>query len=134
MVLWGFPPYRLRSGRAAGHEDARALPAQEGPDLFDLWLPLTEQDVDSAEVVRCFTEYITCDATTATRAQFEANMAAKLDDALFVYDIAPLLRTGVAYDVHSAWDLVHESLVRLLLANPGNGIRLERPDSGSSDG
>ena len=94
---------------------------KKGRDLFDLWLALTEQDVDADAIVRCFTEYMTFAGAAATRAQFEANMAAKLDDALFVDDIAPLLRPGVEYDAQTAWPVVHESLVRRLPGEPWKG-------------
>ncbi len=94
---------------------------KKGRDLFDLWLALTERDVDPDEIVRCFTQYVTVEDIAVTRAQFEGNMAAKLDDALFVDDIAPLLRPGVRYDIDSAWDLVHESLVRRLPGEPWKG-------------
>jgi len=66
-------------------------------------------------------QYLAFVDTAATRAQFEANMAAKLDDALFVDDIAPLLRPGMEYDIHTAWDLGHESLVRRLPGEPWKG-------------
>ena len=94
---------------------------KKGRDLFDLWLALTEQAVDPDEIVRCFTEYMAFVDTAATRAQFEANMAAKLDDSMFVDDIAPLLRPGMEYDINRAWDLVHESLVRRLPGEPWKG-------------
>ncbi|MAE71132.1 MAG: hypothetical protein CME06_11785 [Gemmatimonadetes bacterium] len=94
---------------------------KKGRDLFDLWLALTEQDVDPNEIVRCFTDYMAFVDTAATRAQFEANMAAKLDDALFVDDIAPLLRPDLEYDTGRAWDVVHESLVRRLPGEPWKG-------------
>ena len=94
---------------------------KKGRDLFDLWLALTEQDVDPDEIVHCFTEYMSFGDTAATRAQFEANMAAKLDDALFVDDITPLLRPGVEYDAQTAWPVVHEALVRRLPGAPWKG-------------
>jgi len=59
--------------------------------------------------------------TAATRAQFEANIAAKLDDALFVDDIVPLLRPEVNYDVRTAWKIVHGALVCRLPGEPWKG-------------
>ena len=94
---------------------------KKGRDLFDLWLALTGQDVDPDEIVRCFTEYMAFGETPATRAQFEANMAGKLDDALFVDDIAPLLRPGMNYDIRTAWETVHEALVCRLPGEPWKG-------------
>ena len=42
-------------------------------------------------------------------------------DALFVDDIAPLLRPGVEYDARTAWPVVHEALVRRLPGEPWRG-------------
>ncbi|MCP5069867.1 MAG: nucleotidyl transferase AbiEii/AbiGii toxin family protein [bacterium] len=94
---------------------------KKGRDLFDIWLALTEQAVDPEEIVRCFIEYMRFGDAAATQAQFEENMAAKLDDALFVQDTAPLLRPGIQYDIHGAWDLAYESLVRRLPGEPWKG-------------
>jgi len=94
---------------------------KKGRDLFDLWVALTEQDVDPDEIVRCFTRYMTFGETAATRAQFEANMSAKLKDALFIKDITPLLRPGINYDINNAWELVHQLLIRRLPGDPWKG-------------
>lgn len=42
---------------------------------------------------------MTFGGTPVTRAQFEANMAAKITDAPFVTDVSPLLRTGIEHDL-----------------------------------
>ena len=95
---------------------------KKGRDMFDLWIALTEQDVDQDEIVRCFNEYMTFGKATATRAQFEESMAGKMKDALFLGDIYPLLRPGLEYDVKAAWDLVHESLLHRLPGDPWKGL------------
>ncbi len=94
---------------------------KKGRDLFDLWLALTEQEVEPEEIVRCFTEYMTFSQTAATRAQFEESMAGKMKDALFLDDTHPLLRPGLDYDVKTAWALVHKSLVTRLPGDPWKG-------------
>ena len=94
---------------------------KKGRDLFDLWLALAEQDVDPEQIVQAFTAYMEAGGTAATRAQFEANLEAKLRDALFVNDVGPLLRPGLEYDVHRAWALVHHELVRRLPGDPWKG-------------
>jgi len=94
---------------------------KKGRDLFDLWLALTEQDVDPDEIVHCFTEYMAFVQTSATRAQFESNMTAKLDDALFAEDIFPLLRPELDYDIRTAWETVHATLVSRLPGEPWKG-------------
>jgi predicted nucleotidyltransferase component of viral defense system len=94
---------------------------KKGRDLFDLWFALTEQEVDPEQVVQCFVKYMEFGDTIATRAQFEQSMAGKMDDALFLNDINPMLRSGVAYDVKAAWDLVQEVLVSRLPGDPWKG-------------
>ncbi len=94
---------------------------KKGRDLFDLWLALTKNEVEPDEIVRCFAEYMTFGETSATRAQFEESMTAKMKDALFLGDIYPLLRPGLDYDVRVAWDLVHELLVNRLPGDPWKG-------------
>lgn len=41
-----------------------------------------------------------------SRAEFERDLSAKLQDEIFLADIAPLLRAGIAWDVHRAGQLV----------------------------
>ena len=94
---------------------------KKGRDLFDLWLGLTEHDVNPTDVVHSFAEYMRAGGSTITRAQFEANLAAKLRDSLFGNDIAPLIRSGLNYDVQRAWDVVHEKLVLRLPGEPWQG-------------
>jgi predicted nucleotidyltransferase component of viral defense system len=91
---------------------------KKGRDIFDLWMALTQQNVDPKKIVRCFTEYMDHAKSSATRAQFEKSMAGKMKDALFLNDIYPLLNPGLEYDIEQAWDLINESLVKRL---PGNG-------------
>lgn len=57
-------------------------------------------------------------AAPVTRAQFEANMAAKLTDPSFLADVPPLLRTGLEYDAAAAWSRVHAVLVSRLPGGP----------------
>ena len=87
---------------------------KKGRDLFDLWFALTEADVDADQVVQCFSDYMKFGETTTSRAQFEENMERKMEDALFLGDVTPLLRPGLEYDINAAWELIHDLLVRRL--------------------
>lgn len=60
-------------------------------------------------------------STSVTRAQFEANMAAKTVDALFLTDVPPLLRTGVEHEPAEAWSRVHSAIVSRLPGDPWKG-------------
>lgn len=57
------------------------------------------------------------------RAQFEANLATKLEDPAFTGDIVPLLRTGAAYDADEAAVLVRVRLLALLPGDPWKGSK-----------
>ena len=53
--------------------------------------------------------------TQASRAQFEANMDAKMRDDVFLTDLEPLLRPALKFDTHEAWQQVHKQIVSRLL-------------------
>lgn len=91
---------------------------KKGRDLFDLDLALDHTDFNGDQVLRAFEEYMAFGATLVTRAQFEANMAAKIADAAFLTDVPPLLRTGIEHDAAEAWTRVHAALVSHLPGDP----------------
>lgn len=94
---------------------------KKGRDLYDLWLALTSLTLDDEKVVECFERYLEEDETRISRAEFEANLTAKLQAPAFLDDIAPLLPTGVRYDVVAAAVLVRERLIAKLLGEPWKG-------------
>jgi predicted nucleotidyltransferase component of viral defense system len=69
---------------------------RKGRDLFDLALALENPDVDPARVVAAFQEYMKHGGHRVGRAQFEENLAAKLNNQAFNADIGPLLATDAA--------------------------------------
>lgn len=94
---------------------------KKGRDLFDLALGLDHPDVGSRLLLGAFEHYMSFGGTPVTRAQFEANMAAKLLDPAFRGDVPVLLRTGLDYDPDRAWSRVHEALVARLPGEPWKG-------------
>lgn len=94
---------------------------KKGRDLFDLDLALTHPGFDRDRVLEAFGRYMTVGATPVTRAQFEANLAAKLSTPGFLSDVRPLLRTRVEHDVLAAWSRVHTELVCRLPGEPWKG-------------
>lgn len=87
---------------------------RKGRDLYDLYLALTSLPVDDQSVVECFRHHLDRAGTTIPRAELEANVRAKLRAPAFLDDLAPLLPTGVHYDVAGAAKLVEERLVARL--------------------
>lgn len=94
---------------------------KKGRDLFDLDLALEHPEFDADLLLEAFDEYMTFGGTPVTRAQFEANMGAKITDAPFVTDVPPLLRTGIVHEPAEAWSRVHGALVSRLPGDPWKG-------------
>lgn len=90
----------------------------KGRDLYDLWYSLTTFDFNPAKVIECFEQYMRHGGTQVSRAQFEANLSAKLGTPRFLADITPLLPAGVTYDAAAAGALVHERLISMLPGEP----------------
>ncbi len=61
-------------------------------------------------------------APWADDAQVEANMAVKVTDPSFLSDVAPLLRTGIAYEPSDAWNRVHAAIVAHLPGAAWKGV------------
>lgn len=94
---------------------------KKGRDLFDLWLGLQHPEADARAVVEVFERYMEHGGTPVTRAQVEANLAAKMTDPAFLNDLHSLLRTGLAYEAKIAWTQVHDALVKRLPGEPWKG-------------
>lgn len=64
---------------------------KKGRDLFDLWLALQHKELDSSKVIEVFQGYMQKENNTISRANFEKNLAAKLNEHSFLADIGQLL-------------------------------------------
>ena len=96
-----------------------------GPlDMIESWIELLVT-LDDGRVVQCFVEYLGQSGLRVSRAEFEANLAAKLADPAFTRDVAPLLGPGVAWDVEGAARYVREELLAHLSGSPWKGAESE---------
>lgn len=94
---------------------------RKGRDLFDLWVALQRSLIDPDRVVSCFLAYIEAQHLRVSRAEYEANLAAKVEDRRFLRDTAPLLAPGVAYDPVEAYTAVMDVLVTRLPGSSWKG-------------
>lgn len=94
---------------------------RKGRDLFDLWLALDRRLLDPERVVQCFQRYMEHGNTPVSRAEFEANLAAKAGMPAFRDDVRALLAVGVRYDAEAAFDLVKRELIARLPGAPWQG-------------
>ena len=99
-------PFAVESPWFFGSTDVVTFPAEEllgtklralyqrkkGRDLYDLATFLDRHpELDLAKIVATFEDYITRGETPISKAEFEANLAAKVRDPTFGRDVRPLL-------------------------------------------
>lgn len=87
---------------------------KKGRDLFDLATALKKTEVNPDRIITAFYEYMKHDGNHVTRAQFEQNMAAKLQNPQFTADIGPLLATGFTWNQKAAAKSVSLNLLQRL--------------------
>lgn len=99
---------------------------KEGRDLFDLALALQRRPGLSVEkTVDCFLEYMRRAGTLVSRAEYEANLLRKMDDAAFLADVAPLLSPDAAghFDARHAAEVILDQFISKLPGEPWKGAR-----------
>jgi len=94
---------------------------KKGRDLYDLWIALCSGEADGDRIVECFERYMDHDGATVSRAEFEANMAAKLRNDVFLEDIRLLIPANVVYDPLAAAEIVQVELIAKLPGEPRKG-------------
>lgn len=94
---------------------------KKGRDLYDLWLALRSSKIDCDRIVECFQRYMEHDSATVSRAELEANLAAKLKSATFLEDLRLLIPADVEYDPVFAVEVVRSELVAKLPGEPWKG-------------
>lgn len=102
---------------------------KKGRDLFDMATALRRLPaLEAAKVVDCFTRYLAHTGKRVSRAEYEANLAEKIDDPAFTTDILPLLTHAAAsdsggdasdrFDAARAWADVHRAFITILPGEP----------------
>ena len=85
---------------------------KKGRDLFDLFHALTNLDLDTSALIKCYKEYMAFSANRLpTKKQFLLNMEEKMQDPVFEGDMYSLLRPGIEYDQIKAYELIKTELI-----------------------
>ena len=85
---------------------------KKGRDLFDLYIALTSQEVDTEKVVRCYQKYMDFVVSQPpTYKQYIANLDLKMQDPEFLSDMDSLIRPGISFDPKEAYILIKEKLI-----------------------
>lgn len=87
---------------------------KKGRDLFDLWYGLTKMNLDPAKIIHTFHEYTHASGIKISRAEFLANMEAKIIDNDFRNDVTGLLSPDIAFNMDTAYNVVRSSLLESL--------------------
>lgn len=88
---------------------------KKGRDLLDLYLVLTQTDLNTDDVISCYKRYIGFVVEQPpTYKQFILNMEEKMKDPEFLTDYKLLLRPEIEYNPQTAYDLVKEKLIEKL--------------------
>jgi predicted nucleotidyltransferase component of viral defense system len=91
---------------------------RKGRDLFDLWAVHSSRTVDPERIVQCFLQYLSHGGHRISRAEFEANLEAKLAEPVFLQDIESVLAPSVEWDLNDAVRYVQEELVSRIPGEP----------------
>ena len=94
---------------------------RKGRDLYDLWLVLEECRVDPDAAVKCFLSYLERQGLSVSRAEFEKNLHAKIENERFLDDVPPLLRPEAMFDPARAFQVVMDRLVARVPGDPWRG-------------
>jgi predicted nucleotidyltransferase component of viral defense system len=85
---------------------------KKGRDLFDLYYALTNLDLDTKTLLKCYREYMAFSVDKPpTQKQFLLNMEEKLENPDFEGDIYGMLRPGVEYNQNNAYELIKTELI-----------------------
>lgn len=87
---------------------------RQGRDLFDLAAALDDSRANPARIIESFQAYMDHGGHRVSRAQFEQNLAGKLQDKNFTADIGPLLAAGCERDIEDMAKAVSEGLIERL--------------------
>ncbi len=94
---------------------------KKGRDLFDLWAAHLGAKVEPEQVVAVFLHYLGHSGLRISRAEFEANLSAKLMDLTFTQDITSLLAPRVEWNFDEAVRYVRKELLTRIPGDPWKG-------------
>ena len=87
---------------------------KKGRDLFDLWYALNNAEVNVDKVIKAFRHYMNAEGNRVTQKEFIENIEKKIEDADFIVDMNGLPRSGITYDINSAYEFVKKEILEKL--------------------
>lgn len=102
---------------------------RQGRDLFDLAIALDNPNANPERIVTSFLKYMEHGGHRITRAQFEENLALKMQDPAFLADITPLLAANYEWNPDAEAAVLSSRLIARLPGDSWKG-RPSRVDPG----
>ena len=94
----------------------------KGRDLYDLWMAMTQLNVDSDNLIKAFNQYNDFHQVNISRAEYERNLAFKTRDINFLSDAEKVLPDVASWEPQTAFELVSKKLVTKLKGEPWKGL------------
>jgi predicted nucleotidyltransferase component of viral defense system len=89
---------------------------KKGRDLFDLYKAISDKDIDTELLLRCYNRYMSFSVTkTPTYKQFVQNLESKMIEADFLGDMDNLLHPDETFDMQEAYHIVKEKVIDNLM-------------------
>ena len=84
---------------------------RKGRDLFDMWLAITQSNVDINRIIGAWKFYMEHEDNTISQQEFLDNLEKKIEDQDFLADMQGLLRPGLVYNIDKAYKLIKAELL-----------------------
>lgn len=84
---------------------------RKGRDLFDMWLAITQTNVDPNAIIEAWKFYMKEEDNSVTQKEFLENMEKKIEDSDFRGDMIGLLRSGIEYNINEAHGFIKANLL-----------------------
>jgi len=103
------PSYKL--AELLGTKMRALYQRRKGRDLFDMWLAITQADVDSTRIIEAWKFYMKQEDNSVSQKEFLENIEKKILDQDFLGDMEGLLRPGYSYKIIEAYELVKKEIL-----------------------
>jgi len=88
---------------------------KKGRDLFDVYYAMMSGKLDVDKTLFCYKKHMELSVGQVPSAkQYLDNLSSKVNDPLFISDMRLLLRPGIRYNVHEAYELFMEHFIEAM--------------------
>jgi len=88
---------------------------KKGRDLFDVYYALINGKLDVNKTIICYKKYMELSVIQVPSAElYLDNLSSKINDPLFNSDIMPLLRPGINYNIHEAYNAFQKYFIGVM--------------------